>query len=148
MAGRSPGPAAPAPSGSGAPSPAPDGTGGAGAPRPPSGRAGGELVEPAPDSIDESDGSGEWSRSADREPAGAPAPDPERPRPIDEAVLEQARQSIRPTRRGPRGEQTDDDRDAAAERDDETLDESDESHTELLARQLGAQIIAEEEHGT
>jgi len=102
--------------------------------------------------MDESVGSDDWSSSAHREsalePAVEPAVEPERPRPVDEAVLEPARQSIRPTRRGPRGAQTDDDRDAAAERDDETLDESDESHTELLARQLGAQIIAEEEHGT
>jgi DNA polymerase-3 subunit gamma/tau len=64
-----------------------------------------------------------------------------------EAVLAQARQAIRPTRNGPRAEENDD-RDAAADRDDADVDESDESHTELLARQLGAQIIAEEEHGT
>ncbi len=70
-----------------------------------------------------------------------------RPRPVDDAVREQARQSIRPTRHGPRDDSADD-RDAQADRDDEVLDESTESHTELLARQLGAQIIAEEEHGT
>jgi DNA polymerase-3 subunit gamma/tau len=40
-----------------------------------------------------------------------------------------------------------DDRDAAADRRDSDVDTSEESHTELLARQLGAQIIAEEEHG-
>ena len=68
-------------------------------------------------------------------------------RPVDPAVREQARQSIRPTRRGPR-EDSADDRDADADRDDAVLDESTESHTELLARQLGAQIIAEEENGT
>ncbi|GAA3632060.1 hypothetical protein GCM10022236_38250 [Microlunatus ginsengisoli] len=72
-----------------------------------------------------------------------PPPDAARAAP----VLEQARQSIRPTRHGPRTEGGDD-RDSAADRDDEVLDESNESHTELLARQLGAQIIAEEEHGT
>jgi hypothetical protein len=32
--------------------------------------------------------------------------------------------------------------------DDIPLDEGNESHAELLARHLGAEIIAEEEHGT
>ena len=39
------------------------------------------------------------------------------------------------------------DPDAAASRDDSDLDENAESHTELLARHLGAEIIAEEDHG-
>jgi DNA polymerase III subunit gamma/tau len=39
------------------------------------------------------------------------------------------------------------DPDAEASRDDSDLDEDAESHTELLARHLGAQIIAEEDHG-
>ncbi|HET9873996.1 MAG TPA: DNA polymerase III subunit gamma and tau [Propionibacteriaceae bacterium] len=65
----------------------------------------------------------------------------------DPALREQARHSIRPTRRGQRDESPDsDDRDAAANRDDTVLEESAESHTELLARHLGAEIIAEEEH--
>jgi DNA polymerase III subunit gamma/tau len=39
------------------------------------------------------------------------------------------------------------DPDAAASRDDSDLDESAESHAELLARHLGAEIIAQEDHG-
>ena len=39
------------------------------------------------------------------------------------------------------------DRDAVASRDDSDLDEDAASHTELLARHLGAEIIAEEDHG-
>jgi DNA polymerase-3 subunit gamma/tau len=39
------------------------------------------------------------------------------------------------------------DPDAAASRDDSDLDENAESQTELLARHLGAEIIAEEDHG-
>jgi DNA polymerase-3 subunit gamma/tau len=41
-----------------------------------------------------------------------------------------------------------DDPDDMPRRDDANLDESDESHTELLARQLGAEVIAEEDHDT
>jgi DNA polymerase III subunit gamma/tau len=40
-----------------------------------------------------------------------------------------------------------DDRDAAAALDDDDLDDRAETHTELLARHLGAEIIAEENHG-
>ena len=40
-----------------------------------------------------------------------------------------------------------DDPDEAASRDDSDLTEDAQSHTELLARHLGAEIIAEEEHG-
>ena len=43
--------------------------------------------------------------------------------------------------------ETAEDRDAVASRDDSDLDEDAESHTELLARHLGAEIIAEEDHG-
>jgi DNA polymerase III subunit gamma/tau len=39
------------------------------------------------------------------------------------------------------------DPDAAASRDDRDLDENAESHAELLARHLGAEIIAQEDHG-
>jgi DNA polymerase III subunit gamma/tau len=39
------------------------------------------------------------------------------------------------------------DPDAAASRDDSDLDENPESHAELLARHLGAEIIAQEDHG-
>jgi DNA polymerase-3 subunit gamma/tau len=35
----------------------------------------------------------------------------------------------------------------AASRDDSDLEEDAESHTELLVRHLGAEIIAEEDHG-
>jgi DNA polymerase III subunit gamma/tau len=42
---------------------------------------------------------------------------------------------------------TAEDPDAVASRDDSDLEEGAESQTELLARQLGAQIIAEEDHG-
>jgi DNA polymerase-3 subunit gamma/tau len=40
-----------------------------------------------------------------------------------------------------------DDPDEAASRDDSDLTEDAQSHTELLARHLGAEIIAEEDHG-
>ena len=56
---------------------------------------------------------------------------------------EQLRQQIRPTRQGP-AVGTADERDAVATRSDSDLEESAESHTELLARHLGAEIIAEE----
>jgi DNA polymerase-3 subunit gamma/tau len=48
-------------------------------------------------------------------------------------------------RQSPGTARADDERDAAATRDDSDLEESTESHTELLARALGAEIIAEEE---
>ncbi|MET1004775.1 MAG: DNA polymerase III subunit gamma and tau, partial [Propionibacteriaceae bacterium] len=94
--------------------------------------------------------------------AGSPSPDrvalppdPESSAPVpapasssDPALRAQARQLIRPTRQGA-GPDADavDDRDAIADRRDGDLEESAESHTELLARHLGAEIIAEEEHG-
>ena len=43
--------------------------------------------------------------------------------------------------------ETAEDPDAVASRDDSDLDEDAASHTELLARHLGAEIIAEEDHG-
>ena len=79
-----------------------------------------------------------------RRRAGDRAPEP--PAAVDPALREKARRGIRPTRRGPEG-RADDERDAAASRDDSDLDETAESHTELLARHLGAEIIAEEEDG-
>ena len=61
---------------------------------------------------------------------------------------ERARQDIRPTRHGQSSAAADvDDRDAMAHPDDADVDRDGESHTELLARQLGAQVIAEEDAG-
>ncbi len=59
----------------------------------------------------------------------------------------QARGSIRPTRTGSAGSDDVDERDAAARREDSNLDESAESHDQLLARHLGAEMIAEEGPG-
>ncbi len=68
--------------------------------------------------------------------------------PVDPAVLDRARQQIRPMRSGgppePDGDPEEDDRDAAAARDDLDVTEDTQSHTELLQRHLGAEIIAEE----
>ena len=62
---------------------------------------------------------------------------------------EQARQHIRPTRQGPAPADggTEDLRDEAASINDSDIEDQEESHTELLARQLGAEIIGEEKHG-
>ena len=73
-------------------------------------------------------------------PASAPAPVP-----AERQSRDQVRQQIRPTRQGPADVSADDERDAAATRHDSDLEDSAESHTELLARHLGAEIIAEEE---
>jgi DNA polymerase-3 subunit gamma/tau len=85
-------------------------------------------------------------------PAPAPVPaapsapaTPEAPARPDPQVRDHARQQIRPTRQGPASTGADDERDAAATRQDSDLEETTESHTELLARHLGAEIIAEEE---
>jgi DNA polymerase-3 subunit gamma/tau len=86
-------------------------------------------------------------------PAAAPAPvaapvvDPGPPAgpPVEAATRERLRQQIRPTRQGGAAEDAGDDRDAAASRLDSDLEDSTESHTELLARHLGAEIIGEEE---
>jgi DNA polymerase-3 subunit gamma/tau len=77
--------------------------------------------------------------------AGAPAGKP----PVDPRWREQARQHIRPTRQGPTQADGggDDLRDEAASINDSDIEDQEESHTELLARQLGAEIIGEEKHG-
>ena len=62
--------------------------------------------------------------------AGAPAPDPSPARVTNGAPTNVA-----------------EDPDEAASRDDSDLKEDPQSHTELLARHLGAEIIAEEDHG-
>ncbi len=74
-------------------------------------------------------------------------PDPDPSPPTPDPAREQIRQQIRPTRQGPAAVTGDevDDRDAAADLRDSDVDTGSESHTELLARQLGAEIIAEEE---
>jgi DNA polymerase-3 subunit gamma/tau len=77
-------------------------------------------------------------------PAAAPATVPESPPRLDPRARDQARQQIRPTRQGSASAGADDDRDAAASRQDSDVEETTESHTELLARHLGAEIIAEE----
>ncbi|HLT62236.1 MAG TPA: hypothetical protein VK020_13630 [Microlunatus sp.] len=72
----------------------------------------------------------------------------DQPVPVDRSVLERARQQIRPTRAGGPATQDEtvpeDDPDAIADRNDADLTEDTQSHTELLQRHLGAEIIAEE----
>jgi DNA polymerase-3 subunit gamma/tau len=92
---------------------------------------------------------GEDSVHADKS-AEPPPPSPvavPTPAVPDPAVRQQARDQIHPTRHGPGREEPVDDRDAVAARDDSDADEADESHADLLARHLGAEIITEEEHG-
>nr|WP_239579483.1 DNA polymerase III subunit gamma and tau [Microlunatus panaciterrae] len=84
--------------------------------------------------------------AASRQPPGAPT-SPMDPALKQHPLKEHLRQSIRPTRTGPPAEEGVDDRDAAVDRNDTDLEENSESHTELLARHLGAEIIAEEDHG-
>jgi DNA polymerase-3 subunit gamma/tau len=91
---------------------------------------------------------GNASAASTRTPPPAPAP-PEpapTPDPVDTRGREQARQGIRPTRED-RGAAANgpDDRDEAVSRDDDDLDDAAESHRDLLARHLGAEIIAEED---
>jgi DNA polymerase-3 subunit gamma/tau len=86
-----------------------------------------------------------WNAPAPVPAAAAAPPTPEPPARLDPQVRDQARQQIRPTRQGPASTGADDARDAAATRQDSDLEETTESHTELLARHLGAEIIAEEE---
>jgi DNA polymerase-3 subunit gamma/tau len=83
---------------------------------------------------DHADGSGDPS-------AGKPSVDPR--------WREQARQHIRPTRQGGGAQAgaAEDLRDEAASINDSDVEDMDESQTELLARQLGAEIIGEEKHG-
>ncbi len=68
---------------------------------------------------------------------------------VDPRWREQARQHIRPTRRGggAQGGTVEDLRDEAVSLNDSDVEDLEESHTELLARQLGAEIIGEEKHG-
>ena len=75
-------------------------------------------------------GSSRMPPAAEQQPA-APAPDSSRGRSTN----------------GVRRNETAEDPDAVASRDDSDLDEDAASHTELLARHLGAEIIAEEDHG-
>ena len=89
--------------------------------------------------------------------SGAPAPrvpappttsPTSRPPRLRAESREQARQQVRPTKERQRqpAEAQADERDADAHPDEPVLEAGGESHTELLARQLGAQIIAEEQH--
>ncbi|HEY5785180.1 MAG TPA: DNA polymerase III subunit gamma and tau [Microlunatus sp.] len=93
-------------------------------------------VPPAPDVPGAVDGEG---------PAAAPDDKP----PVDPRWREQARQQIRPTRQGQVQAEggSEDLRDEAASINDSDIEDREESHTELLARQLGAEIIGEEKHG-
>jgi DNA polymerase-3 subunit gamma/tau len=78
----------------------------------------------------------------DGAPAAAAAPV------VDPALQARAREGIRPTRSGGAGAaDAPDDRDANVDLRDSDLEESAESHTELLARHLGAEVIAEEDGG-
>jgi DNA polymerase-3 subunit gamma/tau len=86
-----------------------------------------------------------WNAPAPVPVTAAAPPTPEPPARLDPQARDQARQQIRPTRQGPTSTGADDERDAAATRQDSDLEETTESHTELLARHLGAEIIAEEE---
>lgn len=81
-------------------------------------------------------------------PTNAPADSPTTRSDVGGAVREQARQSIRPTRQGGAGAsgEAEDLRDEAVSVYDSDIEELEESQTELLARQLGAQIISEEPH--
>ena len=67
---------------------------------------------------------------------------------VDPRWREQARQGIRPTRQGGVGAsgEVEDLRDEAVSVYDSNIEDLEESHTELLARQLGAEIIGEEPH--
>jgi DNA polymerase-3 subunit gamma/tau len=85
------------------------------------------MVDPSATS---SAGSPRTPPAADSPDAARPAPDVPRPRAANGVGVAAA-----------------DDPDMAASRDDSDLEEDAGSHTELLARHLGAEIIAEEEHG-
>ena len=75
--------------------------------------------------------------------AAGPSRTPQTARPPEPSALESS--ATRTTNGAPNA--TAEDRDAAASRDDSDLDENAESHAELLARHLGAEIIAQEDHG-
>ena len=115
--------------------------------------------EPTPSAgVRPAEGSGpvDWSEVAAVPGAPGPVPDGEgspgapagRPS-VDPRWREQARQHIRPTRQGPGQAEGggEDLRDEAASINDSDIEDQEESHTELLARQLGAEIIGEEKHG-
>jgi DNA polymerase III subunit gamma/tau len=79
-------------------------------------------------------------------PPATPSEPTASPEPAAPRGREQARQGIRPTReeRGSAGTAPDE-RDEAVSRDDEDLDDGNESHQDLLARHLGAEIISEDD---
>ncbi|MFT4167270.1 MAG: DNA polymerase III subunit gamma and tau, partial [Microlunatus sp.] len=143
----------PGPSGPGASGPGPSG--------PVAGRRGGPVpaVAGAPPRATRSEesatgggapaeGSPAGSGPASWAPASAPPDNSAARSDVGGAGREQARQSIRPTRQSPSGAggEVEDLRDEAVSVDDSDIEEFEESHTELLARQLGAQIIGEEPH--
>jgi DNA polymerase-3 subunit gamma/tau len=108
-----------------------------------SGRAASDIA--APDGA-APDGAAPQGAAPDRA-----APDSERPavqatvRRDTAPLRDQARRGIRPTRGTRRDGDHADERDAAVRPDDSDVEEDGESHTELLARHLGAEIIAEEQ---
>jgi DNA polymerase-3 subunit gamma/tau len=87
------------------------------------------------------DGPPEWAR----DDAAAPQPPPMR---SDPQAIARARGNIQPTRRGTTAEAAEpaDDPDADAHRDDPDADDSGLDTTELLQRELGAQVIEEITH--
>ncbi len=92
--------------------------------------------------------SGAFPGSDDADYGTSPGPTPSGQSPTSPAVTDtdvraQARERIRPTRAGGQAE-TPDDRDAEVDLSDRDLDESAASHTELLARHLGAEVISDE----
>jgi DNA polymerase-3 subunit gamma/tau len=101
--------------------------------RPTSTTPGGQGPDSGP-----ADGSGSLSASSGPAPSSAGTSPARAARPADDPPWE-----IGEPIRGDEWEI----RDALARRDDETLDEAGESHTELLQRRLGAEIITEEEAG-
>jgi DNA polymerase-3 subunit gamma/tau len=147
------------------------GRGGASAPRgaaapasPPEGAVAAERSEPAAESRSAEPPAGSGAIAWEPVPGREPPPPSEPPPPTGESGpsgppgvvaatdagwREQARQGIRPTRPGAAAAgsaETEDDRDASVSLHDSDIDELDESHTDLLARQLGAEIIGEEPH--
>jgi DNA polymerase-3 subunit gamma/tau len=80
-------------------------------------------------------------------PSPSPVSTPESAAGSDLTARRMARENIRPTRTSVARDRDADERDAVARRDDSDVDEMSESHTELLARTLGAEVIAEEEDG-
>ena len=124
---------------------------------PAQGGAPAEPPAPADTRPTESEAADSWSTPAPDRAARAPEsaapeqtadPAPAEPEPLSNEARELARQQVRPTRKvAAAAPGAIDERDAVASRNDADLDNSDESTTELLARQLGAEIIAEEERG-